>query len=1174
MNNYWQAMEGDAAHPVEAGMVRAAGWNNGHNEHYWRGGPYVPYFSLSFHEYCETMEHDNGTEQISTKGIILLKRYGSGFTGEFPDIGDAPSTNTWELWQRLAVAHCQDDNIYVRYILGAEFVEHVGGTGDPCVGVFRKNVYAGNHPNIPNPPWYNYTITCFAESTPNNVVGYTNASLYGHSISALLHSGFIEIDQNLDHCDGRGFVVFDNKRISIESGDIFTTGAVGPVNPMEIHYQTPTDTNLSIYRPCVDTTEWAPLLMGNKGTTLRRIPQIKITPVAASDNVSITVPEYNDQAIQLAMQGSGRVDIEIQDNASQFYRVYSNNLIPVNALTPASVTKTGRFRVTSGTKYQISRGTQPVTVVTSTSTVITFSNIGLTGISTVYKIEPVKVYAVTVTADNSSLPGDGTSTTVLRAVLRDVSGTKVNDATNAVTFLVTGPGTLVGTNPCPAVAGEATITLKSSISPGTVSITATANNISLPTEHVYALRLKATSTGASSFIYRDFATRPGFQAASGDFLEYDVFIPNTSTNKRGSVDIEFVGAALRDTAGAVDQNGVAAHPNADLSAYAANKWYHRVITIPASLAGKNVESVELASDGFTGTAEFYVRNIRITNGGVPRAVFHNNTKIANFNLEKFGSYLQTCTDDNHDCIELAPAVSYNPVSSVNIEILSAGAEKIVCSANPTTVTADGGLSVSTVTASLVDDNNQLVTIATNTVSFILTGPQNTGTFDGVNPCPAVAGQATIRVKSGTVVGSCVINAVSAGLTLVNGSTVTYVHGPANALVTFVNQQYIEANGTSSATITTRIFDKYGNSVNSGPDSTKLIIYKIIGTESATWADGTVTDKQVGATAGVATISLKSTSQPGPVIVTSSSTFVVGDSTGIITVAGNPSKLIVNSAQLTVVADGVAVTTITARVTDTNDNTVVTYNQGIGFRVEGLGIFINGTTVQTIIPVSGIATVVYRSTYTVGVSTIIATSGSLTQGSVSITRVPGSPVLIRVGATLVAQLVADGLSVSSLTARIYDLNNNQVISANNFVTFNLAGPGIIEGSPINAVNGTATARFRSGTVAQISTITVTAVGLVSGTTSLIVVSGTAVKQIMTSNPSVIYVGGQISTVTIKVTDIYNNIKTNYPGNLTVTISGDGTWLDNSVGASMLALVSGIGIVGVKSNSNAGNIVVIS
>jgi len=88
--------------------------------------------------------------------------------------------------------------------------------------------------------------------------------------------------------------------------------------------------------------------------------------------------------------------------------------------------------------------------------------------------------------------------------------------------------------------------------------------------------------------------------------------------------------------------------------------------------------------------------------------------------------------------------------------------KILLSANPTTLTADG-ISISTVTATVCDANNIPVTDSTATVTFSLSGSAG-GTLVGTNPVQAVNGVATIRYRSGTNTGTATVTGTSQGLT--------------------------------------------------------------------------------------------------------------------------------------------------------------------------------------------------------------------------------------------------------------------------------------------------------------------------------------------------------------------------------------------------------------------------
>lgn len=93
------------------------------------------------------------------------------------------------------------------------------------------------------------------------------------------------------------------------------------------------------------------------------------------------------------------------------------------------------------------------------------------------------------------------------------------------------------------------------------------------------------SGGFSSRIITDAMTP--YTVKAGDRLEYDEWIvPSTPEFNFASVDLHATdGSVFRDS-GAVDQNGISAHPNGDLTNVARGQWYHRVLSFPTAWVGK------------------------------------------------------------------------------------------------------------------------------------------------------------------------------------------------------------------------------------------------------------------------------------------------------------------------------------------------------------------------------------------------------------------------------------------------------------------------------------------------------------------------------------------------------------------------------------------------------------
>ena len=131
------------------------------------------------------------------------------------------------------------------------------------------------------------------------------------------------------------------------------------------------------------------------------------------------------------------------------------------------------------------------------------------------------------------------------------------------------------------------------------------------------LALQATYDGANvpGYVYIDI-WKGGMPIEAGMFLEFQVAMFSGNPTFQGSVDLHTSDDSnLRDS-GSVDQNGLDAHPNTDLSEYARDFWYHRTISLDA-LAGKTLDGVMIATDSDehgAGMFRLYVDNIQITDG--------------------------------------------------------------------------------------------------------------------------------------------------------------------------------------------------------------------------------------------------------------------------------------------------------------------------------------------------------------------------------------------------------------------------------------------------------------------------------------------------------------------------------------------------------------------------------
>ena len=118
---------------------------------------------------------------------------------------------------------------------------------------------------------------------------------------------------------------------------------------------------------------------------------------------------------------------------------------------------------------------------------------------------------------------------------------------------------------------------------------------------------------SSGYLYSDMTGVADYVVQSGDLLTYEVYwFSGISSNKMIAFDFTCSDATTLRASG-VDQNGISAHPTADLSSRATGQWYTRTISL-SSFAGKTIQNYDLACevDG-TSIVQGRIRNIKITN---------------------------------------------------------------------------------------------------------------------------------------------------------------------------------------------------------------------------------------------------------------------------------------------------------------------------------------------------------------------------------------------------------------------------------------------------------------------------------------------------------------------------------------------------------------------------------
>lgn len=132
--------------------------------------------------------------------------------------------------------------------------------------------------------------------------------------------------------------------------------------------------------------------------------------------------------------------------------------------------------------------------------------------------------------------------------------------------------------------------------------------------------------------------------ASGDRLAYDIWCPSTSPEAKAGVDLIFSDKSYLKKGNKKDQYGVLAAPSTDLASRAADKWYHREITL-TSYAGKSIKSVLVGLEGDkSGHYKAYIKNIKLLTGaGALKATFFSGTFQANTKVSNKGFTQESCT---------------------------------------------------------------------------------------------------------------------------------------------------------------------------------------------------------------------------------------------------------------------------------------------------------------------------------------------------------------------------------------------------------------------------------------------------------------------------------------------------------------------------------------------------
>jgi hypothetical protein len=348
-------------------------------------------------------------------------------------------------------------------------------------------------------------------------------------------------------------------------------------------------------------------------------------------------------------------------------------------------------------------------------------------------------------------------------------------------------------------------------------------------------------------------------------------------------------------------------------------------------------------------------------------------------------------------------------------------------------------------------------------------------------------------------------------------------GPATKLQLACSTQTIKSDGMDTATLTVIVQDINGYRIE---NAVSLISFTVTG--------GTLSSGFVIPSSGTAQVYLSSLRSSEPIVVTvyteglSSSCIIINSD-----MHGVPYKLDLKPDKNTIIANNMDMTAITAGVKDIYDVPILGQQIQVKFGTNGYGIIVSSTEVTTDI-ITGKAAINLISSTTVGNIMVYGYVTGLSTGVLTIQSLPGTAHHIGISSGSV--LTADGTSISTITARVLDENNNLVVLTGLRIVFDLVGQeygyftGTLwktgEGYPyVDTVNGVSEINIKttklSGTIQIFAKDEYSGLGLVPGSIAIQTVSSGPIKVMIDSQYHRLLSGSESTVITARITDENDN-----------------------------------------------------
>jgi adhesin/invasin len=754
---------------------------------------------------------------------------------------------------------------------------------------------------------------------------------------------------------------------------------------------------------------------------------------------------------------------------------------------------------------------------------------------------------VTVSANPSSIPADGTSTSTVTATVNGPSGPVVGDPVNFTTS-GTACGTLSGSTSPTNPSGQATVTYTSSTTVGTCSVTATEANqgqSGSTTINQTQVGNQVTVTPASSTVPADGTTTDSVLAhvtgvsgpVSGDTVTF-------STSGGAACGPVSPSSGVTDVAGNVSTTYTASHTSGfcTITAHEANTGADGQTTIdqttfpptttntvgvvanPASIPANGTSHSTVTATVTNGATPVVGDPVVLTLSGPPGVCGSISPTSGTTNSSGQVTGIYTSTTTAGTCTVTAKEANTAASGSTGIA-QTVVVNSVAVSANPSALAANG-TSTSTVTATVTGVSGP---VSGDTVSFTTSGGPACGPITPSGTTNA-SGQANATYTASTTSGFCTITATELDTGGHGNTTITQTQTAPATVSVSANPPSIAADGTSHSTVTVTV------SNGSGPVPGDPVNLTTSGAACGTLVPSTGTTNG----SGQLTSTYTSTTTVGTCTVTATEAFQGQSGSTSITQTQVTNTVTLTPATSSVPADGHTTDAMTAHVTGIGATPVA--GDTVTFTTSGGAACGPVSPTSGVTDVSGNVTTTYTASLTSGFCTVTAHEAN-TGGNASTTidQTSFPPPLGTNTIGVVANPVsvpADGHSTSSVTVTVKDPTNTTPVSGDP-VVLSTSGGSVC--GPLSPTSGTTNA---SGQVTvtytattTVGTCTVTAKEANTGNTASTGIAQTLVHNTVgvSANPSTIPANGTAtSTVTATVTGVSGPVS-NDP--VAWSISGD-------------------------------------